>query len=268
MLSRKRKLELLARGTRRPTRIARILAAAAAGAAPGVLARGRRRAASRILNRRTAGFMGIETKFYDQKLIAGVLTAPTDATGGEFNPSATISLNTVAQGDGESNRDGRQITMRSIQVNGVITCVQQVNQSAADFPTKCFIALVLDTQTNGALLNSEDVFTNPGANAVTAADPFRDLQFAKRFRILAVRKVTLQNPAIANDAATTGNIVQQGLRKDFSMFVNLKGIRTLYSGTTETIANITDNGLNIVAFCTNTQLAPNLSYVSRLRFVG
>ncbi len=50
-------------------------------------------------NIRTAGFTGIELKFYDTFLIAGSLTSPTDATGGEHNPSATISLNTVTQDD-------------------------------------------------------------------------------------------------------------------------------------------------------------------------
>lgn len=211
---------------------------------------------------------GIETKFYDTSLVLSALTAPTDASGGEKNPSATICLNSVVQGDGESNRDGRQITMKSIQIKGSVVTASQSTQSTADSAASCFIALVLDTQTNGALLNSEDVFTNPSANAAGATTLFRDLQFAKRFKVLATRQFTLGNPGIANDTGATGGLVQNGLRKDFQMFVPLNNIRTLYSGTTETIANITDNSLNIIAFCSTTTQAPALTYNARLRFVG
>lgn len=268
MLSRKRKLALLAPGSRRPTRIARILAAAAAGAAPGVVSRGRRRAARTILNRRTAGFLGIEKKFYDTSLNNSALTAPANATGGEHDPSATICLNTVTQGDGESQRDGRQITMRSLQLKGQVRCAAQTLQSSADNASKIFIAVVLDTQTNGAQLNSEDVFKNTSANAIQAANPFRNLQFAKRFRVLATRSFTLTPLMLANDAAATGNLTQGGLLKSFDMFINLKGIKTLFTGTTETVANITDNSLHVVAFTNSVGLVPELSYNARLRFVG
>ncbi len=219
----------------------------------------------RALNQRIDGFLGIELKFYDTSLIAAALTAPTDASGGEHNPSATISLNTVVQGDGESNRDGRQISMRKISIQGTIRVPAQINVTASDEGSLIYIALVHDSQTNAALLNSEDVFKNPGANSATAANPFRNLQFTKRFRVLAHRTIVMQNPSQVWDGT---NIEVNGLVRKFSMHVDLKGMVTNYSNTTETIANITDNGLNIVAYASNTQLAPVLNYNARLRFVG
>lgn len=218
-------------------------------------------------NKRTGGFMGIELKFYDQKLIDSTLQKPTDAAGGEENPSATIALNTVIQGDGESNRIGRKITMKSIQIEGTVTTSSKASGALGFEPTQIFIALVLDTQCNGALLNSEDVFTNPGANVITAAKPFRNLQQSKRFRILATRTFTMTNPAIANDTGATGGIIANGLSKPFKIFKRL-GVVTNYTGTTETIANIADNSLNIVAYCNDTELAPKLNYICRLRFLG
>ncbi len=218
----------------------------------------------RRLNARTGGFLGIELKFYDTSLISSALTGPTDASGGEKNPSATISLNTVVQGDGESQRDGRQITMKSIHLKGIIDVPVQANQTVTDTASDVFIALVQDKQTNGALLNSEDVFTNPGADARTATSPFKNLQFQRRFRILAVKKLRLPQPTVVWD----GTNVEQGgyqipweIYKSFSIGVN-------YSATTETIANITDNGLNVIAYTSNSTAAPTLSYNSRLRFVG
>ncbi len=220
-------------------------------------------------NPRIGGFLGIELKFYDQKLIQSALTAPTDATGGEHDPSATIVLNTVTQGDGESQRDGRKITMRSIYIDGVIDCAKQAGQGSADNATGIFIALVLDTQTNGATISSEQVFLNPGANAITAATPFRNLQFTKRFKVLATRRFIMQDANIANATSFSADngIIAGGIQKRFKIFKKLV-LETQYSGTTETVANITDNSLHVIAFCTDTGMAPKISYSCRLRYVG
>jgi len=88
----------------------------------------RRRAAAAVLNQRSAGFLGIEKKFYDTALIAGDLTAPTDGTGSEFDPSTTSMISTPAQGDSEQNRDGKKILIKSVQVTGVVTCAAQADQ--------------------------------------------------------------------------------------------------------------------------------------------
>jgi len=216
-------------------------------------------------NTRSGGFMGIENKFYDTSLINSSLGSPTDASGGEHNPSATICLNSVVQGDGESERDGRQIHMNHISIQGTVKCNPQADQTAGSEPTICMIALVLDTQTNGALLNSEDVFVNPGANAQTAAQPFRNLQYTKRFKVIKKVMVHFDAPAYATYDGT--NIESGGQTRAFEIHAPLN-IVTQYKGTTETIANIVDNSLNIVAFCSNTEQGPDLYYNARLRFTG
>lgn len=219
-------------------------------------------------NRRTGGYLGIELKFYDTKLVGAALASPVDATGGEHNPTAVICLNTVTAGTGEEQRIGRKITMHSIGIRGVVNCAPQTGVANIDAATEIFIALVHDKQTNGALLNSEDVFTNKGANAILATSLWNNLQFKDRFNVLATRKFNMQNPTAFNDAAATGNGEQAGLQQVFQIFVNLKGMKTLYKATTETIANIIDNSLTIVAFCNNTGLVPQISYNARLRFTG
>lgn len=233
--------------------------------AMGIRAARRRRGRPLRLNTRTGGFLGIELKFYDQKLIKSALTAPTDASTGEHNPSDTVSLNTVVQGDGESNRDGRQIVMKKLSVKGVIEVAFKINATLLHNAPIIFIAIVLDRQTNGALLNSEDVFKNPGANAITAASPFNNLQFIKRFQVLKTLQFQVQQQQAVYDGT---NIELGGFHRKFEMHVNLRNLTVNYSATTESIANITDNGLNIVAYCSDTTVVPTLSYMSRLRFVG
>ena len=212
--------------------------------------------------------MGIELKFYDQKLVASALTGPSDASGGEHDPSATVLLNTVVQGDGESNRDGREIRMRSIMIEGNISVAPTATQSTAKSPCEIFIALVLDKQTNGATINSEDVFTNPGASATTASSPFRNLQQQKRFRVLATRKFAMANPNMANETGATGGTIVMGMTQRFRIFKSLGNLSVTYTGTTETVANISDNSLHIIAYCSSTSLVPKINYNSRLRFVG
>ncbi len=223
----------------------------------------RRRA--RRLNPRQGGFMGQELKFYDTSLVADDLVAPTDSAGAEIDPSATIVLNSVVQGDGESNRDGRQISMVSIKVKGIVKIPKQSNQTSTDSQPVVKLYLVLDTQTNGATINSEDVFTNPGANAATASSAFRNMQNIMRFKILASATVNLNIGPLSWDGT---NMEQTGAEVPWEMFANLRGMRTNYKGTTESVANITDNSLHMIGFTSDVTTAPNVSYNARLRFRG
>ncbi len=216
------------------------------------------------LGPRTGGFTGIERKFYDTHLSLAALTAPTDSAGGEHNPSATICLNSIVQGDGEEQRDGRKATIQSCYVNGIIACSPQINQTALDAALKVYVALVLDTQTNGALLNSEDVFKNESADALLASSPMRNMQFTQRFRILDTAVMDIPFPQAAYDGT---NLEQAGSVTSFRLSSNMT-FNTLYSGTTESIANITDNSLSIIAFSSDVGLVPSIAYNARVRFVG
>ncbi len=216
-------------------------------------------------NNRTGGFMGIELKFYDTSLSASALTAPGDATGGEHDPSATVLLNTVVQGTGEEQRDGKQIVMKSVGIRGHINVPVQANQTATDVAPVVLVALVLDTQTNGATIASENVFKNKSASGSQATNVFRNLQFSKRFRVLKRVLLTLEQPTIVWDGT---NLEQGGYNTPFEIFANLKDQLVNYSSTTETVANITDNSLHVIAYCNSNSSAPTISYNARLRFVG
>lgn len=207
-----------------------------------------------------------ELKFKDTFLVGGALTAPTDASGGEHDPSATIVLNAILQDDGEQDRDGRVVRMESIHIKGQVTCAAQADQTTVDALPSIFIALVCDKQTNGATIVSENVYVNPSANGTLAAFPMRNLAFIKRFQILKTWSFQMDPPQFSFQDST--NLDQASTATTFEGYVKLKGLQTTYSGTAAVVASITDTSLHVIAYTGNQLMAPLISYNARLRFVG
>lgn len=224
----------------------------------------------RVMNARTGGYIGLEKKFFDSSASAAIVST-ADASGGEIDPTTLLCLNCPAQGDGEQNRDGRQINMHSIYIKGVVSMAAQANQTSLDVIPEVMIALVLDKQTNGAQLNSEDVYDNPSGFSTLAAQPFRELEYSKRFQVLKTVNITAKDIAGTIQPVYDGtNIEQQGGHVPFTIYKDLKGMKVNYiSGQTTSVINaIADNSLHIIAFCSNVGTVPTLLYQSRLRFTG
>ncbi len=216
-------------------------------------------------NLRTGGYIGMENKFYDSKLVTDPLATNATMAGLEADPATVLGLNAVAQGDSESNRDGRQISQHSISVKGLVRIAQAIDQTTVCESPTVFIALVLDTQTNGAQLNSENVFVNPSANTVGCVQPFINLQFAQRFKVLDSVHFKMEQPQVGWDGT---NIERGGMTHQFTLYKSLKGLRTNFKAATELNANITDNSLHLIACTSSVSCAPALTYNSRLRFSG
>lgn len=130
-----------------------------------------------------------------------------------------------------------------------------------------YIALVLDTQTNAAQLNSEDVFVNPGAGSALAASPLRNMSYTERFKVLKVKRLRIPPLMMTYDGT---NIEQQGINLPWSMFVKLGGLQTKFQSGTTTgyVGTIVDNSLHLIAYSNNTTTAPFMTYNARLRYVG
>lgn len=227
------------------------------------------RARNRRLRRRnirTGGFLGIERKYVDQLKSASALTAPTDATGGEHDPATNNCLNAVAQGDTESARDGKNYIIKSLFIRGTVKWGPVSDGTVGQLNYPIFLAVVWDKQTNGAQLNSEDVFKNIVGTAPGAPLCMRNLQYSKRFKILW-SKVMLKTPGTMMHDGT--NFEWDGSRPNFFK-VNLPflNIRVECKGTGATVSDIVDNSLHFIAFAGTTNGAPTLDYASRIRFVG
>lgn len=227
--------------------------------------RATRRRRRRPANRRTGGFLGRELKFYDTTLVGANIATSADGAGIEADPSATIVLNTATQGDGEQQRDGRKMSMKSIFVSGIVEIGPSTDVTVPEAVPDIAIWLVLDKQTNGATIVSENVFVNKSASILGGTSLMRNLQFTSRFRILDKVAFTMPNPPQSGDST---NFDVQGSTVKWSLSANLKNMGVLFTNTSETVANITDNSLHILAVCTSTSMSPTITYNGRLRFVG
>lgn len=230
-------------------------------------AAGRRTAApSRRRNVRTAGFLGIELKFLDSGGSAVAIPAPADASGGEMQPEygCTGCLSAPAQGDGEQQRDGRKMMMKSLFVSGVVAGNTLAAQAGVAEPPDMMVALVLDTQANGATLISEQVYTNPNDTAVINSKLWRNLQFSSRYRVMDTKLLRGKHHE-SQDAVGTSSQDMGSLPFTFAWNGN---IPVTFTGAGADVANVTDNAFHIVAFATNATYTPALTWNARMRFVG
>ncbi len=210
-------------------------------------------------NNRIGGFMGLEMKFADIES-SGDAFAVTWAT---MEDATNDSVSGVAQGDGESNRDGRKYLIHSIHIRARIhvSAIESSNPTLPDLIGR--FCLVWDTQTNGAQLTATDVMDG-GANDDRLS--FRNLQHTKRFRILWDRSFKI-NRTMVNEGAV--NLFASNAQTSAIMTFNRrfkKPIPVICSGTTAVIASISDNSLHMIGVANDTTAL--LSYNVRLRFTG
>lgn len=223
-----------------------------------------------LKNVRTGGLLGLEVKYLDMALVNYSPTSPTDGSGAEADPTGTGCtgcLSAPAQGDTASSRDGFKIVAKSIQVEGVLSAAAQTDQTVADRSSSWYIALVLDTQTNGAQLNSEDVFVNVTGVGLASIAPLRNMSYTERFKVLKVKRLRAPPLAISYDGT---NLEQQGFAIPFKMFVNLGALPIKFTAgsTTANVSGVVDNSIHLIVYASDTALNPLINYNARLRFVG
>ncbi len=214
----------------------------------------------RRLNSRTSGFLGIEKKFAD-------FQTDNDAFATTWTPmeDATIlSVSGVSQGNSESQRLGRKMTILSVHIKAVVKMVNVEANVNVKTDLRGRIALVLDTQTNAAQLTATDVYDDGQTDDILA---FRDLQFTSRYKVLWDKPWVLKPQQMAQGAvdlfahSDTHTHVMR-FNKVFKTPLQV----TYNSTTTNVIAAITDNSLHIIGIANNT--AALLSYQFRMRFTG
>lgn len=213
-------------------------------------------------NMRTGGFMGLELRFLDRNRTATTCGSNADLTGGEKDPSTVNCLNSMAQGTGESTRLGRAIVMHTIKVKGIIAFPLVESQVFPSTTPLIAIYLILDMQTNGAQLSSEDIFTNKNASVPLLTSLFMNMENTDRFKVLDSQHIRLE-PNVVNEGGI--NLFAHGkIEVPFTLGKNLRKMTTLYKSTGGNISDIRDNSIHIVAFATNASVT--IEYNSRLRF--
>lgn len=238
-----------------------------------------------VANLRTGGFVGIEKKFLDCAMAQTNIATSDAIMSGGVKPPTIVSqlasspgcLNSPTIGSAFNQRDGRQINMDSIIVKYQVAIPATFNNTFVDFSCTVFVALVLDTQSNGSAPTSEQIFINPGyihtppspsSGNTMMAQPLRNLQYVKRYQVLDTA-IHSFNPTIARDPLGTPSFFHNGIRHAGTLRKTFRNLKTNFIGADAGIAGISDNSLHVVAFCSNTTFAsPSLSYISRFRFQG
>lgn len=187
-------------------------------------------------------------------------------------PGSYDTLNGTLQGDDYGEREGRQINMAAIHIKGAVYNSYYAGANYRDVD-QVFVALVLDTQCNGAASNSELVFSNilPAASGFSSFTCVQNPSTKKRFKVLSSRTLTLPVPVQTWDGVGNRYI---GTVVPFEFFVNLKGLKVNYSiAANRTVSSIVDNCLNLYAWsmfdgATFPEQRCYLAFQSQIRFVG
>lgn len=193
-----------------------------------------------------------ELKFFDN-----AISFTADST---IEVPATGQLLTIAQGDTQSNRDGRKIVVKSIYYTGTAVFAPAAEATAA---AELSMWLVQDTQCNGAAATVSDdnsgIFTS---SAAVPANAVRCLANSDRFKIL--KKWHLNFNAQAGVTTAYNNV-----RKHMAFYKKCNiPIEYDASATTGALTSIRSNNLFLVAGMTASDDTIVVSGTCRIRFVG
>lgn len=159
----------------------------------------------------------------------------------------------VVQGDGQSNREGRRIVLKSLHVRAEVSLTPALanNSSTAHF------YIVLDRQCNGAACTAADVFTSTDFRSC-----FRNMANINRFKILH-HWIHTFTPA-ASVGTTWGNVSTA-----WEHYMKLKDLVVDYDANAGAITDLTSN--NILLLCGTDGNSDDLittNGYARITFVG
>lgn len=179
------------------------------------------------------------------KYIDNVVSGTFYTTAGPINQL----LNGVATGTDNTNRIGRKIVMKSIQMRLLIhNSVSNLTSFLTDNQTTTRIAVVYDKQPDGSALNPQQVW-----NAVaTSTDPMecRNPNYLERFDVLIDETVTLN---------------QAGCNSAHVIRYHKLDLPTRYIGTGNSISDIESGSLYLCVFDDNTTGVHNSTCAGSIR---
>lgn len=166
---------------------------------------------------------------------------------------SVTALNLIAVGDDNTTRDGRQVTIKSVQLHGVIFPVDDTTNN-----TKCRVMLVWDNAVNsGSIATISQIMTAVQGTAFPLIDN------ANRFTILIDRTFSMGK---VSTTATQAIAVSPSVF-EVEIYKKMNTI-TQYSGTAATIGSIQNGALLLVTFGSSAAAAGgNLAASTRVRYV-
>ncbi len=221
---------------------------------------------------RTRGVYAIgETKYFDFELAAQALVASAGWTSTEIDPDAVpvVDMDTLfvpKVGSAINQRIGRSVKVKKIKIRGHISVPAQANQTGADATAQVRLVLVMDTQTNAAQAQGEQVFAAPTTvDSGNAVNSFQSLANLGRFNVLHDEKITVGDPNLSWDGT---NMEQQGLKHPFYISHEFKKPLVCHFNAVNggTVADCVDNSFHLLANCDEIGIAPFIVYQGRITY--
>ncbi len=205
---------------------------------------------------RTTGFYGRfakgggEQKFFDTDVdaILGTMAVTFEAA----------NLNIIAQGNTESQRIGRKVILKRVDVKGIMTMPS--TESATATSDNVRLLLVCDKQTNGAAFVGTDLWETDNWRS------FNNLANSTRFRVLQSKIYTF-NASAGSGRGTTDTLSYGEVVVPFKLGVNLNlPLEFDNSATTGAVTTQRSNSLWLVSQSSSGSVVMSVSN-ARVRFM-
>jgi len=173
--------------------------------------------------------------------------------------TAGSSLNSVAQGDSQSERIGNRIIVKNISVKGYLTAKGSTTVTAGENSNIARVIFFVDHQCNGALNTAGELLA-----VTTAINSFRDIENSDRFTVLRDFRIPVTTHGVAGDGTTN---VSYNKEYSFEFYKDMKML-TQFDATAAAIASITNNSINCFAYIEDAACAVDIDFKSRIRYTG
>lgn len=194
-----------------------------------------------------SGPPGTEVKYVDY---VRSLTVAVAVTGSEADPTSNVNtLSWVPRGSGASQRTGNRVRVVGLEFRATYL--------AGATGSMLRVLLLLDTQTNGAQFNAEDVLVDT-ASVIQARNSMRNPLYEQRFVVLLDTMLTPASWAETGGTSTVTGALVYKKELDF-----VQTFSTVSAGNP--ITQMRDNSLHVMAIGIAT--AATFSYVSRVSYV-
>jgi hypothetical protein len=208
-------------------------------------------------NRRTGGLIDIEKKFFDSST-NGVSLTP----GSWVDLPPGNSITCPAQGDGAQERDGRVFWIHSIHGKGYVHVPADISASAPE-DILVRIVVVWDTQCNNAAVTPSEIYET----VARLSNRLRNLEHSSRYIVLKDKLIRVNRNVYFNTTAAQPHATEQFIPFKFNKSFK-KPIKVRCSGTTASVASLTDNSITVLGGLNLNSPAVNIQMESRCRFQG
>lgn len=212
---------------------------------------------------RTGGFLK-EVKYVDYEQNIPIATTVVLALA---NPTVPKCISVMAQGTTHNQRLGNKVLLKSVQIKGIVFPNALADQSDSVRGVHIKLALLMDTQTNGAQYATTDLYEDPSDTALDVV-AMRDIEHIERFKVLKEWHMNVSRYSGLTDNVTAGPNSTGSISGDVRYFKCYKKLKipVRHITTGATIDDVMDNSLHFYAIAS--EAGWNVKYISRVKFQG